>query len=279
MIEILSSELSQAIQLVGLLRQGKRLVPSRVLFAIVEEKGQGEKIPRGLWLVSNSLVSVEALEDLVREWYQGPGEKACLVQAGKCSVCGVELDKAVGSIAGRTLCWEHLAGVWEELLVAQLGGGWTPGRCAGCGLEGVFCWEDRGYCTRCLVQTIRNLPGPQRWILVAGPPLPGRGKGELRAFLEAWRRVGACPRCASRAIRVRRLLMDFPRAQGPLFPVWEITRQDMSPERIMWRERQLRVFTEGLLRVTVECPQCGYMDLEFPGAGSWAQGDDFFLQT
>lgn len=150
--------------------------------------------------------------------------------------------------------------------------------CPKCGLEGVLCWEGRGYCTRCLVGEIRQLPGLARWILVGGPALPGRGEGELGAFLEAWRRVGACPRCGSKSIRLRRLLMDFPKAQAPIFPIWELTKEDMKPERIMLRERQLRAFTEGLMRVTVECPQCGYMDLEFPGLESLTKTHTPFLR-
>ena len=105
-------------------------------------------------------------------------------------------------------------------------------------------------------------------MMVGGPPLPAGGAGELRAFVEAWRRVGSCQRCGSKAIRIRRLLLDFPRARGPLLPLWELSKTDMLPERALLRERQLRVFTQGLLCVTLECPQCGYMEREFPGFGA-----------
>lgn len=265
MIEILSSELSQAIQLVGLLEQEGRFVPSRVLLALREDADCLGFGVRGLWIGSGGSVPVEALQDLVWEWLPGPGRKNLPVLTGKCVVCNRTGNHGVVSVEGQSICWEHLACYWEELLSAQAGGIGISQRCPQCGLEGVFFWGARGYCTRCLVNEIKNLPALARWILVGGSALPGRGKGELTAFLEAWRKVGACPRCGSKAIRVRRLIMDFPKAKSPVFPIWELTRQDMRPERIMLRERQLRVFTQGLLRVTVECPQCGYMDLEYPG--------------
>lgn len=250
------------------MEQEGRVVPSRVLFAFREDAGYLGCGVRGLWIGSGGSFPVEALQDLVWEWFPGSGRKTLPVPAGRCVVCNGRGNHGVVSIDGQSICWEHLPFYWEELLAAQAGGMNISGRCPKCGLEGVFFWGKRGYCTSCMVNEIRNLPTLGRWVLVGGATLPARGEGELRAFLEAWRKVGACPRCCSKAIRVRRLIMDFPRAKAPIFPLWELTRQDMEPERIMLRERQLRVFTEGLLRVTVECPQCGYMDLEYPGLES-----------
>jgi DNA-directed RNA polymerase subunit RPC12/RpoP len=88
---------------------------------------------------------------------------------------------------------------------------------------------------------------------------------DLRLFMEAWRRIEACERCGSRAIRIRRLLLDFPRAQGPLYPLWEIRRGDQTAEDELRRGKQLLAYTEGFLKVTVECPQCGYLEREFTG--------------
>jgi hypothetical protein len=59
--------------------------------------------------------------------------------------------------------------------------------------------------------------------------------------------------------------MDFPRTTSPLYPLWEIRQGDRTPEGEQRRARQLEIFTKGLMRVTLECPQCGYLEREMPG--------------
>ncbi|MEJ5376541.1 MAG: hypothetical protein WHX93_08175 [bacterium] len=276
MVEILSCELSKAIQLVGFVEKDTRLVPVRVLFALSQDGAWGDFTLRGLWLTCANTVPLEALEDLVSECLPGSWKKIPPVGTGKCALCGRPGQRQIVTSQGRNVCWEHLGCLWEEILVTQAARGSISGNCAKCGLAGVVLWGEKGHCTRCMVEDLRGFSQVTQWVLLGGSPMPARGQKELVAFLEAWRRVGACPRCGSRAIRVRRLVMDFPRAKGPLYPLWDLTREDMKPERMLLRDRQLRLFTEGLMRATVECAQCGYMDLEYPGLESFDEGEFFF---
>jgi hypothetical protein len=78
--------------------------------------------------------------------------------------------------------------------------------------------------------------------------------------------MGPCERCGAERIRIRKITLDFPKSQGPVYPLWEVSPEDRSREADHHRQRQLEAYTRGFMRITVECPHCGFMQREFPGA-------------
>lgn len=267
MIEILSSELSQCIQLVGLGQEKGRWVPKSLLFAFREDLDQGRLRLRPAWLRSGPGVPQGALEDLASEWSLKSISRGPAPASKRCPMCGASAGGRLITSEGQPLCAEHLAPAWEERLVAASGGAGEE-LCGACGLGAMVLWHGKNAlprCTRCFVQGVQDSTRTSRWMVVGGPALPPGALGEIRVFLKAWRLVESCERCGSRSIRIRRLLLDFPKAHAPLYPLWELRREDLGPEKARLRERQVRIFTQGLLSVTLECPQCGYMEREFEG--------------
>jgi hypothetical protein len=118
----------------------------------------------------------------------------------------------------------------------------------------------------CISRALIAPERPDLWILVGGPPLPESAVGDMRVFLAVWKRLCQCERCGSKGIRVRKILVDLPRTRGPLYPLWEIGPEDRSAEAELRRTRQLEIYTRGAVRATLECPECGYLEREFPAA-------------
>jgi hypothetical protein len=46
---------------------------------------------------------------------------------------------------------------------------------------------------------------------------------------------------------------------------------EREPDAEARRQRQLEIYERGLLKVTIECPQCGYLEREFVGPESLGQ--------
>jgi hypothetical protein len=247
--------------------------PVRVLLAFQPPFPENSTRLHGFWLGPPCEPPVPSglLRDLVSE---------CLSPAklplsrslpmGDCPVCGAVPLARILTPEGRPVCPAHLADLWTR---RSLGHGvqLAEGKCPHCGENASLLWEDaqQPRCVRCLCREVLEEGIVSQWIWVGEKPLALGALEDLRLLVEAWRRVGSCERCGSQTIRIRRVLLDFPRAQGPLYPVWEMRRNDMNPEGESRRVRQLRVYTEGVLRATVECPQCGYLEREFTGL-QWA---------
>lgn len=267
MIEILPGNLSRGIQLVGLRRERDRWVARSILIAFRKDWVGGGMLFRPAWLIAGLGVPSEAIEDLALEWPLDKGlPRKALTITGGCPICGALASEGFVTNDSRSICSRHLTEVWEDKILA---GSAFPGEgtCHVCGGGSPVLWQPRGpfpTCTRCLLEG-RQLPECERWMVLGGEGIPMGAKGELGILLRAWKLVGGCHRCGSKSIRMRRLSLDLPRATGPVYPLWELRREDVEPHRSRLRERQLRIFTQGLLKVTFECPQCGYLEREFQG--------------
>jgi len=277
MIEILPGDIARGIQLVGLdISEGHR-VPSRALLAERMAQTQGPLRLRALWLETGppAPVPVGALRDLVSEGLPAtsPPRRGAPVSS-RCPICGEDAPSRVLAQDRGPVCPRHFADLWLRQCLAGLPAS-LPGSCPACGNATPLLWKEEGgeRCTDCLAAALLQTDMPAHWILRGGTPLPEGALGDLRVFLEAWKRVPACERCGSQGIRIRKILVDFPRARGPLYPLWEIRRDDRSVESEKRRRRQLQAYTEGVLGVTLECPQCGYLEREFPGVDLSREAD------
>ena len=262
MIEILPENLSSFIQLVGLQQVGRgRYVPSKLLFA----QRRHELNPlEPMWLQYSSGVSAEVISDLVGE---------LIVDGSKSGPIPFRRPRPEFQLGQHSLIWartsdephdlDGLLRLWEGLL---LDGEKSERKtlCPNCGRQALILWKDVG-CTGCLVQGLASEPGSWRWIVMGAPPLLRKDLMDLKLFIWVWDKVGCCPRCSSRRIRVKRIFLDFPKTRGPIIPLWEMDKGDLRPEVQMRRETQWKAFTRGIMRATVECPQCGFMEMEFIG--------------
>ncbi len=262
MIEILPENLSKFIQLIGLQEVAKgRYVPRRVLFA---ESKQGLKHIEPRWLQYSPEVSAEVISDLVGE---------LIVEGPKLGHLPWHRPRPAFQLGEHSLIWartsdephdvDELLRLWEAVLMD----GENCEReitCPNCGRVAPILWKAAG-CTGCLVRRLNSESGSWRWIAIGAPPLLRKDLMDLKVFLWAWDKVGCCPRCGSRNIRMRRIFLDFPKTRGPILPLWEMDKGDLRPEVQLRRETQLRAFTRGVMRATVECPQCGFMEMEFIG--------------
>ncbi len=269
MIEVIPANLARGIQLVGTREISGRRVPTRVLMAFRAPEQQPSLV-RGVWLDSERPddLPASAVRDLVLDALPLSGVGTVGAGSRGCPVCG---EAAVGMAMmgdGRPICITHLAELWEET-----GRGWFPASdcvsCPRCGRSVTFLWAQQGrtLCSHCLGSAISGGEPPTRWVVTAFPPLPSEMRGDLRIFAQAWRWISVCLRCGSPDIRVRRILLDFPKVTGPVYPLWEMDKKDRTPGAELRRWRQLHIYTQGFMRVTLECPQCGYLERELPGVG------------
>jgi|Deesub1362B_J571_1020462.scaffolds.fasta_scaffold09157_2 hypothetical protein len=269
MIEILPDSLSQGVQVVGLRRVSQRWRPVRILLAFeTPERDEGRRL-REIWIQGGPQAPfpLEALEDLLMD-----GSKASIPPNGKalsqrgCPICNEKTARGVFTPEGRTLCRGHLWLAWDKALADGGRPAERPPPCPLCREPSLVLWSDGSscLCTRCLVK--RRIPQDSswKWIFHGGKVLPWGMRGELRIFLGLWSQNPPCERCGSPHLRIRKIALDFPKMPGPLYPLWEIFRNDRTEEGEARRMRQLRAYTQGLIRAVVECPQCGYLEREWP---------------
>lgn len=201
--------------------------------------------------------------DLAMEW--SPMEKGHLGYFKGCFICGEHSQSFTTTLDGPGVCGEHLSFLWEKSLENRTGVRGDATRCPRCDRRATVLWLKDG-CTQCVWEALLKQESIDRWIFVGGAPIGAGEILEIGAYIEAWNRIGCCRRCGSKKLRIRRISMEFPRARRPVFPLWEHTKGELVGREKM-RRRQLRAFTEGLLVVTMECPQCGYQEMEYPGLG------------
>lgn len=259
-------------QLVGLLESYGRQLPIAIFFAFhpTDVRPESPLMLEGLWVEEDPSRPYlqDALLDLLLEKGQfRPREMGTRRSPGTCPVCGKET--AGGRFythEGLPLCPRHMGEQWERNLSP-----WVSGRshksCTCCKRASALLWlrPQGSICTRCLADRVMEVPGVLRWVLFQEPPLEGGRRLDLALFLEAWRLVSRCSRCGSRRIRIRKVSWEFPRALGPILPLWESTHKESPYHVESDRQRQLEIYTHGMLKASVECPQCGYSVREFLG--------------
>lgn len=263
MIEILPESLSRFIQLIGLQEVGRgRYLPKKLLFA---RRLENKNFLEAKWLEHSPQVPIEVILNLVAEWIGEEPKGGAL----KSSPPRVTLEPGQ-----RPLIWipfqmelhemEDFLLYWEKILMSGREDGGRKAPCPNCGSQAYVLWKDLG-CTRCLLNGLRDEYSSWKWILIGASPLMRRDLMDIQIFLWAWGKIEVCPRCSSRKIRLRRIFLDFPKTRGPVVPLWNMAKEDLRLETMLIRERQLRAFTRGIMRVTFECPQCGFMEMEFLG--------------
>lgn len=270
MIEVIPANLSRGIQLVGVRGGSGRRAPTRVLVAFRSPQYQPATLVRGVWLDSERSddLPTAAVRDLVLDALPLPGVATNEAGSKGCPVCGKTTMGMAMTGDGHPVCMTHLGELWE-----QTARGWFPSSncipCPRCNRPITFLWEEEGrkLCSHCLASALSGKDSPIQWVVTAFPPLPSEMEGDLRIFREAWRWISVCLRCGSSDVRVRRILLDFPKVTGPVYPLWEIGQKDRNPGAELRRWRQLQIYTQGFMRVTLECPQCGYLERELPGVG------------
>jgi hypothetical protein len=270
MIEILPSEISRAIQWVGLDLVKGEVRPACALLAIRRGESGGARRLHGIWAGPGKDVALvgPALADLVMD---GAGGSRPVDGKGagprRCAVCGGEASSRLLLSGVDAACAEHMADVWTRRLAPHAGKAAAP--CPECGESWPVLWHEGGRdrCPRCLAAALLQGHPLRRWALLGGPPGPPESLADLRLFGEVWKRIFMCERCGSRGIRLRKIWAEFPRSSGPIYPLWASGRWDAAPEAEAHRRQQLLAYTQGLVRVILECPQCGYLERELPG---WA---------
>jgi len=262
MIEILPEKLSNFIQLIGLQEVSRgRYLPRKVLFA---ERKQGLNPLEPRWLQYSSGVAAGVISDLLGE---------LIVEGPKSGPLPCPRPRSAFQLGQHSLIWartsdephdvDELLRLWEALLMdGENCENQTP--CPRCGRLAAILWKAVG-CTDCLVQGLACECGSWRWIVMGAPALLRKDIMDLKVFLWAWDKVRGCPRCSSRRIRIKRIFLDFPKTRGPILPLWEMDKGDLRPEVQMRRETQWKAFTRGIMRTTVQCPQCGFIEMEFIG--------------
>lgn len=232
-----------------------------MLFALRGSFNNGPLKLRSVCLRPGSWVPAEALMDLAMEWFSGAGGQFSLSKG--CPICGRQMQSSITTLDGVPVCKDHLPLLWEHYLKDRTGLCGDTTRCPRCHGEVSILWLKDG-CTHCFWGSILQQKEVDKWIFVGGTPIALGEVSELGAYIEAWNRLQCCKRCGCRQVRIRRLSLEFPRARGPVVALWELTKGEIGRDEKV-RQRQLRAFTEGLLSVTVECPQCGYQEMEYPG--------------
>jgi transposase-like protein len=266
MIDILPSELSKGIQLVGLEGAEGNWHPSMALLCLRRLDAGGPLELDCHWIESKPRgdLPAEAMQDLVLEGIQSRPQTPRRPDA--CPSCGKRISSGVFSYYGSPVCPEHVADLWTRNLLVNFQAK-AMIHCPQCGDDTAIIWHGQGTssCTACLVSRLDREEASRRWVLMSGIPLGQEALGDLQIFRGVRQRIEACTRCRSKQIRIRKIRVDFPKASPPLYPLWEVFDTDRTADVEKQRGRQLEIYTQGLLKVTLECPQCGYMDLEFPG--------------
>jgi len=271
MLEVIPANLARGVQLAGLRGTFGRGVPTRALIAFWTPDSHESSGVRGVWLAAQRDDGLpegairDLLLDVLPSYRAGPNGPVSQC----CPVCGGASPGWAATADGRPVCPTHLAELWERLAQRWFRAAQVVS-CPRCGRSASFLWSQGGgiFCSRCLVSSLSTDESTSHWILTAFSPLPSEMQGELRIFREAWRWVSVCLRCGSSEIRIRRILLDFPKVSGPVYPLWEMDKKDRTPGAELRRWRQLQIYTQGFMRVTLECPQCGYLERELPGVGS-----------
>ena len=275
MLEILPETLFKGIQIIGLTGPHGEHVAQKALLAFKPGSGPEKTLLNGLWIeyepVGNLLGSV--LRNLNRStdkknlYHQI--QKKSFAANENCPVCKKRPEVSLIEAYGRYLCPEHLSVYWLQMLQRHLGieEGDVSGICGKCSEPSPVLLKIDGslQCLKCLSEAVLGDQTITQWVFKAGPPTPMEGSNELHIFQDACDRVQYCLRCGSKAIRIHRIILDFPKAGTPIYPVWETSRRDYTPEEEDRRLRQIRIYSKGLMSVTIECPQCGYLTREFPG--------------
>ncbi len=270
MIEVIPACLARGIQLVRVGGFSGNRVPISVLMAFRAPDHHPPILLRGVWLdpERSDDLPPAAVRDLVLDALPLPGGGTNEAGFKCCPVCGEATVGMAMTADGRPICMNHLPELWE-----QAARGWSPVSncipCPRCGRSVTLLWAEEGrmFCSHCLASALPGEGPSTQWVVTGFPPLPPEMEGDLRIFREAWRWISVCLRCGSTDVRVRRILLDFPKVTGPVYPLWETGKTDRNPGAELRRWRQLQIYTQGFMRVTLECPQCGYLERELPGVG------------
>lgn len=270
MIEVIPANLARGIQLVGVQEISGRRAPTSVLVAFRSPEYNPSILVRGVWLDSERTddLPAAAVRDLVLEALPLPGGWTKDTGFECCPVCGGGTEGMAMTGDGRPICMTHL-----PVLLEQTARGCSSRSsciaCPSCGRSVTLLWAEGGriLCSHCLASILSGEGSPTQWVVTGFPPLPPEMRGDLRIFREAWRWITVCLRCGCSDVRVRRIQLDFAKAMGPVYPLWEIGQKERTPGAELRRWRQLQIYTQGFMRVTLECPHCGYLERELPGVG------------
>ena len=275
MLEILPETLFKGIQIIGLAGSTGEQVAQKALLAFRPDNGSDAALLNGVWIEHEP--NGNLLGGVLRNLYRAADKKNLYQQMQKqsfaanetCPVCKKKPDVPRIEAYGRYLCPEHMPVYWLQMLERHLGlqKETSSGMCEICSQPSPVLLKIDGstQCLKCLSETVLSDNGISRWVFKAGPPTPMEGSNELQIFEDACNKIRHCLRCGSKAVRIHRIILDFPKAGTPIYPVWETQRRDYTPEEEERRLRQLRIYSKGLMSVTIECPQCGYLTREFPG--------------